>query len=193
MKKLFCLTLVLVLGLQLHAQEGDSKKWLISMNTPAGSLLGNGMILPGSIGFVSITDDNSTTNMLSLGGSFGYKVIDNLYAGINLTYANQSDDDFSVNNLFVGPQARYYVPFGSSSAFISVNAGFGSAKDSFDGEDFTTNLVGFGGALGYAYSINSTFDLEAQISYDAVTATYDDDNESDTNFLGIRLGFSIHL
>ena len=196
MKKLFSLTFLMIFCLlQIMAQEADSKKWLISMNTPLGNTLGDGLVLPGSIGFVSVTDeDDETSNILGIGGSVAYQVIDNLYAGINLTYGRQwDDDDFTVNTFLAGPQVRYYVPVGSNSVFLSANAVFGSSKTSFDNFDDTVDLRSFGGALGYAYSVNSTLDIEAQISYDAATATDEDDDDSDANFLGVRLGFSIHL
>jgi hypothetical protein len=194
MKKLFGLTLILVFGFQLNAQEVDSKKWLISMNTPLAVGIGDGLVLPGSIGFLSATNDDETTNFLGIGGSFGYEVVNNFYAGLNLTFGRQWDeDDFSVSSFLAGPQVRYYFTQASSSLFISANAAFGGTTVGFNDEDETVNWRSFGGALGYAYSVNSTLDIEAQISYDAATATDEDDDDSDANFLGIRLGFSIHL
>jgi hypothetical protein len=194
MKKMISLTFLLFLSVFIiHAQEGDAKKWLISMNTPVGGIFSEAMIIPGGVGFVKMSDEDYEQSTFFLGGTIGYEIIDNLYGGLNLSFSKSTeDDDYTSTSLLVGPQARYYIPFEKTALFVGANAAFGSFKMEYDGEDDKVDLSGFGGLVGYAYSVNSTLDIEAQLSYDSVKAKYEDD-DSTVDFLAFRIGFSLHL
>ena len=163
------------------------------MNTPLANQAAT--VLPGSISFVTVTDDDDdSSNLFTLGTGIAYRIIENLYGGLNIGYGRESGDDFSSTIYLVGPQVRYYVPIGKTSAFLGANAAFGKQKFDADGLfDSESDLRSFGGVLGLAYPLGSKVDIEGQITYDTATATDEDDDDSDVTLFGFRIGFAIRL
>lgn len=200
--RVFMLALLAFFTLGLQAQEDtdNERNWLITTTMPLGTIIGSGIgTVPLGTGYTRISEDDYTEHVFGLNLGVSYQVIDNLYAGLNIGYgANWDDDDeYKMNSFIVGPRVRYYVPFNSLAIFGDANMAFGKIKTEYDGfggsEEEESTLSNFGGAIGVAYFINKAVNIEASLGFDSAKNEFEDDEESTADLLSFRLGFALRL
>ncbi|MDX1685377.1 MAG: outer membrane beta-barrel protein [Saprospiraceae bacterium] len=198
------LTLTLSAQENANSTENAEKNWLFTTATPLASSAGSGQgTLPFGTGFTQITDEEDVKqNILGLNIGIAYRLIDNLYAGLNLgigrEWADHEEFEYSSTTLLVGPRVRYYVPYEKVLFFGEANASFGKITvefedDIFGDEDSDSTLSNFGAALGVALPLSPSVNIEGLISYDAAKAKGEEDDDSSINILSFRIGFALRL
>jgi hypothetical protein len=152
----------------------------------ASAQIGKGTILVGgssNLGVNSIKPkDGDSETLFNLDAKAGYFFIDNLAAGINLSYAKLGD----VSSVGIGAFGRYYV-----NGKIILGAGFTSFNDKdvdiFDGTEIKSSYNAFGVEAGYAIFVTDNFAIEPTINYNSISG----DLEYST--LGLNVGFTLYI
>lgn len=152
----------------------------------------NNLMIGGNIGYSSTkTSSLSVKNTtLNLSPSVGYFISDNLAVGVNLSYSQQKLSSLTQSSFSFGPFARYYYgkqehlkPFGQ--------VGVGLFSENFEANAINTKIKGstYHIGLGVAYFLSENVALEGLFQYQKINL-----NEgSNSNTLGLRIGFQIHL
>lgn len=175
MKKNIVMIAFLFLSMQSYAQTEKNK-----------------LMLGGNINYSSVKTGslNVKNTTLNLSPSVGYFVGDNLAVGVNINYSQEKFAHITQNSLSFGPFARYY--FGKHDKlkpFGQIGLGLFSGKHQVNLID--TNVKGstYHIGLGAAYFITKNVALEGFFQYQKINL-----NEgSNSNTLGLRIGFQIHL
>ncbi len=223
MKKLQLLCLMLVLAtisaLQAQTTKGTFALGLHNFSPMFGEA--GGLLAPTNafgIGFTTSkseidgeeSDFKYKTTTIGLSGSGHYFLIDNLSAGINLSFLSQAEkedvddgDESSISLIMAGPELRYYIPAGSKmKVFVLGGASFGTAKSSFNGEDEgdPTKLSRFGGSAGLSFFPSNHVSVDLGLGYGVFITqdTYDflgqEVKSKDTNSgITLELGFTVFL
>ncbi len=152
----------------------------------------NNLILGGNINYSSVkTGSLSVKNTtLNLSPSVGYFVVDNLAVGVNINYSQEKFANITQNSLSFGPFARYYFgkhdklkPFGQ----IGLGLFSGNHQVNFRNTKVKGSTYHIG--LGAAYFLTKNVALEGLFQYQKINL-----NEGlNSNTLGFRIGFQIHL
>ena len=173
----------------------NKKNWLITMNTPLASTFGGSAAsLPNGIQYLRISEDGSSSNVLSVASGVAYNITGSFYAGANVGYSRIWIEDLSVTSYALGPMVRYYIDFGSkSSIIVGAAAQWGDTRvsDDFGNENIPSSI--YSGTLAYSYALGVSSALEVQINYDQFTQTPDSFDETMVSALSLRIGFTIFL
>lgn len=149
--------------------------------------------------------------------SFGYFVATNFALGLDFgySYAKVKQDKNDVlsafestsNSISVGPFAAIFFGDGNVKPFLSVGAGIGSAKSTYeddanaksDEDETTYSLFYWEATGGVALFLNDHISLNAGIGYGFEQDTYEDTPETGDNYyetvsgIEVFLGFSLYL
>jgi outer membrane protein len=184
MKKLLTAISALVLGTAAMAQT-DKGGWMFG----AGS----------DFGFTSSKADNdqddSETN-ISLNARAGYFLIDNLAAGLDISFENSSFGDASSSQVLVGPYVRYFLPM---KVFAEANFGFGSAKSEIDfgapigTVEVKTGVTAIGLGVGYAAFLNDHVSIEPMVRYVMTSQKPEEGDSVSGSGFGLMVNFGIYL
>jgi hypothetical protein len=141
-----------------------------------------------------------SSNVFSIGGSFGYFIRDNLMPGICYFYVHESRDkpvshtvDSNQLNLFL----RYYiVDLGGLIPFVTGDVGYENRSQSgADIVDQSFNLYNVMGGGGIVFFVGSNFAIEATLGmrkYVSVPKALED-GDFDDQKLEYYIGFGIYL
>ena len=133
---------------------------------------------------VSNSDDEKT-NTFNVGSSVGYFFMDDLSAGLSLTYANVSTGGASISALGIGPFLRFYF---DGALFLEGGYILQSQNTDFAFSDSKANGGQVFLGTGYAIFLNDNIAFEPSIEYSAGTGDFDG-----TKNLGVKFGFSLYL
>ncbi|MEP1094721.1 MAG: hypothetical protein ABJG78_06395 [Cyclobacteriaceae bacterium] len=166
---LFTMTMVAAFG--VASAQTEQGGWLLGAST--------------NLGFTSTSvdgaDDNFTT--FNLDTRVGYFLMDNLAAGLDLSFQNEKQGDDKFSATVIGPFARYY--FGGT---FFVGAGYGAASAKNDDDDTVK-----GGLLsleaGYPIWFGDNVALEPSLNYGIGSG----DILEDTSIFGLQVGFSLYF
>jgi hypothetical protein len=184
MKKIIVAVSALVLGTTAMAQT-DQGGWMFG----AGS----------NLGFTSSKADNDQEDSqsdLNLDARAGYFVIDNLAAGLDISFASSKLGDASDSQVLVGPYVRYYLPM---KVFGEVNFGIGSSKSEVDygaplgtvEVKYGTTALGIG--VGYAAFLNDNISIEPMVRYAMTSSKPDEGDSVSGSGFGLMVNFGIYL
>jgi hypothetical protein len=174
MKKLFTIICAVGLTYSLSAQSTDAGTFYMSLGnayspvTQSNYMFHNQGMSFGNEWITGITidgdddddngndywdkDEKNKTSSFSLGGQFGYFIVDGLLAGLGIEYGSFSnmshdeedldgdgyDDEYTYKNkatsLAFSPFVKYYVPLGQNALFISSSYTYGIMNNSFEEE-----------------------------------------------------------
>ena len=198
MKKLFLLTILLVLG-----AVTTSNAQLQKGNYMLGSDLGSGITPTGSNGLFGFNFGLNEGAGYSVGiaPKAGYFIDDNLLLGaiVNLGFTKSGEtNNQSTKTTIYGIQAlsRYYLSPGEAGVdnllrsgrfFVEANAGVAGINIK-DGP--TTNGFAFGLGPGYSYFVSNNVALETSVKYNGLVGG---GNTTYQNGLGLNLGIQIFL
>lgn len=150
-------------------------------------------------------DEKLKTTAFGFSGSAHYFIIDNLSAGLNLSFQSLSSEIDGVDGskdtettLLAGPELRYYIPAGEKmKVFVNAGAGFGTYKEKRgDDESDPTNLTRFGGAAGLAFFPNQHVSIDLGLGYGAFIEKVEINNttyQTNTGGVTLEVGFTVFL
>ena len=144
----------------------------------------------GGTGTYSSTMEGSIHNtVIDLSPRIGYFALNNLAVGINLALNKTVDDGNSFSTTLYSPFVRYYF---LSSANNNIKL-FGNANAFLGKEDEgvgSSNLTGFGAALGANYFFTKNVCFETSFGYSSTHAQIESVKD---NTFGFNFGFQIFL
>lgn len=180
LRLIFSAVLVVLGGLTLLAQVTVNSSFMVGGSISFNS--SNSTIEVVEDG-VTAQRDGPTTSTFTFEPVVAYFIVPNFALGGQLSYTREKVEsdlqDYQVDNLLVGPIARYYWPFmeGKAAMFIEADAAFGSSSDNIDlgGEiTATDNAVSkFGAGPGVTFFVDDLVGLEAMVTYSYVRSTAD--------------------
>ena len=136
---------------------------------------------------------------IQLTPSAAWFIKDNVAVGPYVTFGWSAVKDIYTQTTYgVGALGRYYVnkpnlnPLKHGIFFGQANVGIGGTNynDKTLDNDYSTNGLDIGFGPGYAYFITPNIGLETLLRYNG---TLGFGHEAYTNYLNLRVGFSIHL
>ncbi len=148
------------------------------------------VLLSGSsnFGFISTSPDGGGDNQTNffLDTRAGYFVIDNLSAGLLVSFFNSSQGDNKQTFSTFGPWARYYI---GGQVFVGAAYGFSNSKTESGGSTFEgdSNTLLF--EAGYPIFLGESVALEPALNYSTDSS---DGNKISSSF-GVVLGFTLYL
>jgi opacity protein-like surface antigen len=160
-----------------------------------------------------VEDPQSTkSTTIGLNANASYFVIDNLSAGINLSFLTQTqkeeggveNNDYKTTIFMAGPELRYFIPASAKTkVWVGAGGSFGSAKSEFNGnnDNDPTKLSRLGGGAGLAFFPNSNFSIDLGLGYSVFTSKYEYTNflnevtkyEDTTGGITFDVGFSVYF
>jgi hypothetical protein len=180
LKHVFAAALVLLGGLTLMAQVTVTSSFLAGGSVSFNS--SNSTVEVTEDG-VSTQRDGPTTSTFTFEPIIAYFIMPNFAFGGQISYTREKVDsdlqNYKVDNLLVGPIARYYWPFmeGKAAVFLEADAAFGSSSDNIDlGGQITStdnSVSKFGAGPGITFFIDDLVGLEAIATYSYVRSTAD--------------------
>lgn len=168
-KLLFTMTMIAAFGVaNAQTEQGG---WLVGAST--------------NLGFTSTSIDGADDNVsnFNLDTRAGYFLMDNLAAGLDLSFQNvkEGDDKFSLT--VIGSFVRYYV-----GGNFFLGAGYGAASAKSDDDDAVK-----GGLLsleaGYPIWFGDNVALEPSLNYGIGSG----DLFEDVSIFGLAVGFSLYF
>ena len=205
MKKLFLLSLLVS---QFAFSQTEKGKFIISGSTSTEFSFAKTKAEAG--GF----SGEQKTTAFDIKPSFGYFVADNLFIGVSGIYDfTHTNDRVTVEKsrmlIFMQTVGNYFHTENKMRHFVTGGIGIANNKyqyksngNNFDPSDpgfntsFTNKLNGLsvGLAAGVGYFVTDNFSIDAQVAYNYVNLKLkNDDYESKTSGVGLRVGFSIFL
>lgn len=148
------------------------------------------VLLSGSsnFGFISTSPNGGGDNLTNfvLDTRAGYFVIDNLSAGLLVSFVNSSQGDNKQTFTTFGPWARYYVggQFFLGAAYGFSNSKFESGGSSFEGDSNTLSFE-----AGYPIFLGESAALEPTLNY----STDSSDGNTISSSFGVLIGFTLYL
>lgn len=200
MKKLFLASALALFG-AMNAQT-EKGSWVVSGKT--------------GLGFNSVNTkykaegqsyDGPKVSTFSITPSVGYFVIDNLAAGIDLSYIStktkvdmpyiNENYESTTSTFAIMPNATYYFPTGSSfRPYVGAGVGYGTSKGTesdavLSGSESAGGLL-WGAKGGFVYLMNSTVGLDLGLGYNSFQNKKDNVTTNVGTF-GVNLGVSFFL
>lgn len=141
-----------------------------------------------SFGFQSTSYEGPAENQtdILLTTRAGYFVIDNLSAGLLLSYFNSSQGDFKSSSSTIGPWARYYI---GGKAFVGAAYGISNSKTESGGSEFKSDGSSLLFEAGYPIFLGESAALEPTLNY----TTDSSEGNKISSSIGIGVGFTLYL
>ena len=194
MRKIYWFSILFItLHSLLLAQENDLKKIYTNLTTEINSALLTQKSSMEISGFISYNHyrskfDNGEIqkqHLLHIEPVISYFVIDNLSAGLNISYqynkieTDTEPESVKIEQTFVGPIGKYYFGEGQYRPFVFVDYLF------LTGDNFKGGEIGFG--AGLMYHIAGNIGLNIQAKYGQIWPQNDNIDSQNTIFIGIGL------
>jgi outer membrane protein assembly factor BamA len=150
-------------------------------------------------------EESDNMNSISFNPRFGFFIINNLSAGLQLNFSRNgvSDEDYKSHNSIygAGPFLRYYIPASKVLPFIELYGTIGEIKSMYQyGNDAKNrdedSYTSYGGGLGLAFPLGNKATFDGLVGYDAITMSEEEDNYKSSftiSNIGLKLGFTLLL
>lgn len=202
MKKLFTLSVALMLLVSIHVQAQTEQSYDFAKE---GKMLFNPQLL--NLGFSSLSlkaeggSESTNLNQFGLAVSGGYAIQDNLFIVGQVGAQSLKFGEINLSFFSIGGGARYYLPKNFyAGAGLLLNSGKikGAGGIDYDDEeidsDLSTTMVDLRLEAGYSYFLLPSVALEPSVTYGMKIAGGKIDNyDADLKYsrFGINLGVSV--
>jgi len=132
----------------------------------------------------STTGSDIKTNSFNVGGGVGYFFMDDLSAGLSLSYTSISSGGASINTLGIGPVLRFYF-----DGTLFVEGGYilqSQNANAFNGAKANGGQMLIG--AGYAVFLTDNIAFEPSVQYSIGTGDFDR-----TKNLALKFGFGLYF